>query len=110
MLYFKSSNNEIFAFESKDQMLNFCNSKGCPFMQSIDEQSAISIASPNLSDDKKEEIARSKRDDLLDKSDYTQLSDAPVNAQAWADYRQALRDLPEQSGFPGDITWPIPPE
>lgn len=30
--------------------------------------------------------------------------------QAWADYRQALLDIPEQAGFPHDITWPNKPE
>lgn len=30
--------------------------------------------------------------------------------QAWADYRQALLDVPSQSGFPHDIVWPIKPE
>lgn len=54
--------------------------------------------------------ARSTRDALLKGSDWTQLDDAPVNHQAWADYRQALRDIPEQAGFPADIKWPENPE
>jgi hypothetical protein len=29
--------------------------------------------------------------------------------QAWADYRQALLDVPEQTGFPYEVTWPIKP-
>ena len=29
---------------------------------------------------------------------------------AYADYRQALRDVPQQAGFPGDIDWPAKPE
>ena len=49
---------------------------------------------------------REKRDLLLQASDWTQLVDAPVDREAWADYRQALRDLPEQEGFPGDVVWP----
>ena len=52
---------------------------------------------------------RSERDALLAKSDWTQVADAPVDAEAWAVYRQALRDVPQQSGFPGDIEWPTPP-
>ena len=63
-----------------------------------------------IPDEKLAADARKERDAMLVETDYTQLSDAPVNAQAWANYRQALRDLPEQSGFPGDITWPTPPE
>jgi hypothetical protein len=30
--------------------------------------------------------------------------------QAWADYRQALLDIPQQSGFPRDVVWPTKPE
>jgi len=50
--------------------------------------------------------ARSQRDALLSKSDWTQVSDAPVDQSAWAEYRQALRDVPQQAGFPTEITWP----
>jgi len=50
--------------------------------------------------------ARKERDALLAESDWTQVLDAPVDAEAWVAYRQALRDVPEQSGFPGDIEWP----
>ena len=37
---------------------------------------------------------RNHRDRLLKESDWTQLPDAPVDQQAWATYRQALRDFP----------------
>jgi hypothetical protein len=49
---------------------------------------------------------RNKR--LLD-SDWTQLADAPLDKQAWAVYRQSLRDLPNQSGFPANVSWPQKP-
>jgi hypothetical protein len=56
----------------------------------------------NLTDDNEQNVAdewlierlRLHRNRLLVESDWTQLSDAPVDRQAWADYRQALRDLP----------------
>ena len=53
--------------------------------------------------------ARSKRDKLLAATDWTQVLDAPIDAEtrdAYRAYRQALRDIPEQEGFPGTITWP----
>ena len=53
---------------------------------------------------------RQHRDKLLTKSDWTQLPDAPVDASAWSTYRQALRDVPQQAGFPVDITWPEEPQ
>lgn len=53
---------------------------------------------------------RAERDRLLAESDWTQVADAPVDQAAWATYRQALRDVPEQQGFPHDVIWPVKPE
>lgn len=52
---------------------------------------------------------REQRDQKLKYSDWTQVSDAPVDKAAWATYRQALRDLTKEAGFPWDITWPAQP-
>jgi len=52
---------------------------------------------------------RAERNDKLSASDWTQLADAPVDKQAWADYRQALREVPDQAGFPWNVTWPEQP-
>jgi hypothetical protein len=52
---------------------------------------------------------RAERDRLLAASDWTQVLDAPVDQDAWAAYRQALRDVPQQEGFPTDVAWPIKP-
>lgn len=57
----------------------------------------------------KARIVRSERDSKLTSCDWTQVSDAPVDKQAWALYRQALRDVPTQPGFPWDIQWPVEP-
>ena len=54
--------------------------------------------------------ARAMRNDLLQKTDWTQASDVPqATKTAWTAYRQALRDVPQQSGFPAKITWPVSP-
>jgi hypothetical protein len=53
---------------------------------------------------------REQRNKLIAECDWTQLEDAPVNKQVWANYRQALRDVPEQAGFPWNVTWPTKPE
>ena len=56
--------------------------------------------------------ANSVRDDRnkrLKDSDWTQVSDAPVDKEVWAAYRQALRDIPSQEGFPWEINWPVEP-
>lgn len=55
-------------------------------------------------------LVNTKRLELLAKSDWTQLTDSPVDQQAWAIYRQALRDIPIQQGFPFSISWPSAPE
>jgi hypothetical protein len=53
---------------------------------------------------------RDERNYKIAASDWTQLSDSPVDQEAWAVYRQALRDVPEQAGFPWNVTWPSKPE
>jgi hypothetical protein len=60
--------------------------------------------------EKKSAQARSERDQLLSASDWTQVADAPVDQAAWAVYRQSLRDVPQQAGFPSNVTWPSKPE
>jgi hypothetical protein len=52
---------------------------------------------------------REERDRLLASCDWTQAADVPVDRTAWAAYRQLLRELPLQEGFPWSITWPDAP-
>jgi hypothetical protein len=52
---------------------------------------------------------RTKRNKLLAESDWTQVADAPVDKAAWATYRQALRDITEQDGFPSSVDFPTEP-
>lgn len=64
----------------------------------------------------KEELAqsvRSQRDALIAETDYLILPDYPLSEEDRAfviRYRQALRDVPEQAGFPTEINWPEKPE
>lgn len=53
---------------------------------------------------------RADRNTRLTACDWTQVADAPVDKTAWATYRQALRDVPSQSGFPWNVTWPSEPQ
>ena len=53
-------------------------------------------------------VIRAERNKLLFASDWTQLPDAPVDAAAWATYRQALRDITTQAN-PFAIVWPESP-
>lgn len=52
---------------------------------------------------------RYERNQLLSACDWTQLPDAPADAAAWATYRQALRDISSQAGFPWNVIWPTEP-
>ena len=53
--------------------------------------------------------ARTLRNELLAETDWMALSDSPAITADWATYRQALRDLTGQAGFPDDVTWPTKP-
>ena len=55
------------------------------------------------------EGVRSERDSRLAATDWTALSDITMTAEMTT-YRQALRDVPAQAGFPQEITWPVEAE
>lgn len=59
-------------------------------------------------DTKKALNVRTRRNKLLQETDWLGLSDVTMSTE-WATYRQALRDVPAQSGFPNDVTWPTEP-
>jgi hypothetical protein len=64
----------------------------------------------DLTEEELADRARGKRFYLLRETDYLVFSDTPEASQAWLDYRQALRDIPAQAGFPTNIVWPTQPE
>lgn len=58
------------------------------------------------------EQARSERDSLLAETDYLVMPDYPIDPDLLASvrvYRQALRDITDQAGFPETIEWPVKP-
>lgn len=70
-------------------------------------------AVPELTEEQQKMQVRAQRNSLLTLCDWTQLPDAPLTAeqkQEWAEYRQALRNVPEQAGFPDAVVWPSTPE
>ena len=73
---------------------------------SVADMDAEAIAAK---DTEQAKAIRSQRTDKLKDSDWTQVADAPVDKAAWATYRQALRDITAQSGFPWDTQWPDAP-
>jgi len=63
----------------------------------------------NMEQSVAEANVRSKRDGLLSETDWMALSDVTMSDTITA-YRQALRDIPSQAGFPTNVTWPTKPE
>jgi hypothetical protein len=53
---------------------------------------------------------KAKRNHLLVESDKTQVPDAPFDHEAWREYRQALRELPQNTQDPLKPNWPEPPQ
>ena len=61
-------------------------------------------------DARKAAEVRAERNTKLVATDWTQVGDAPQAIKdIYTTYRQALRDLPAQSGFPNEIIWPVQP-
>ena len=52
---------------------------------------------------------RADRNGRLAATDWTQIADSTADKPAWAAYRQALRDVPSQAGFPQSVSWPQEP-
>ena len=70
-----------------------------------DGELVLKPRTPNLTWD----IIRQKRNSLLSQSDYTQMPDWPGDKKAWAEYRQALRDITNKFTNPNTIIWPETP-
>jgi hypothetical protein len=64
---------------------------------------------PDATNEQKLEQVRSWRNVELKNTDWTQLPDSPVDKDAWATYRQALRDLPESAETADEIEIPVKP-
>jgi hypothetical protein len=80
---------------------------GFAFIVAVADKTAEEIAADVAS---KAAQVRAARDRALANSDWTQVADAPVDSAVWSVYRQSLRDVPSQAGFPWEVTWPTQPE
>lgn len=75
---------------------------------SVSDLDAEGIAAKDAEQGKSVRAARNQK---LAECDWTQGKDIADNVSgAWATYRQALRDVPQQPGFPWDVQWPTQPE
>jgi len=65
-----------------------------------------------LPQDQADANVRSQRDGLLSESDWVVIKSVETEVpeiEAWKTYRQKLRDIPQQPGFPWNVSWPIKP-
>ena len=62
-----------------------------------------------MKDAEQAKSVRAPRTEKLEDCDWTQIADSTADKTAWATYRQALRDITGQAGFPWTITWPETP-
>jgi len=74
-----------------------------------DTAAADEAAYKAMKDAEQAKSVRQARNDKLADCDWTQIADSTADKTAWATYRQALRDITAQAGFPWTITWPDAP-
>lgn len=95
----------VWHFERLDKLKNGVNPNDAAAIEELVEP----VEPVEPSDAELEGLARAHRDALLLASDWTQLPDAGLSEEKkalWVAYRQTLRDVPQQSGFPREIVWP----
>ena len=89
----------------------WCNERGDCSIQQVEGGYQI-VENPKPTNAELAESIRSKRDSLLSETDYYLMPDYPndtKNLEEIKKYRQDLRDITKQSGFPKDVIWPDVP-
>lgn len=108
---------QIFEGEYPPEVAVFCNSRGDCYIEEIEPQNGIlrfqivAVTAPTL--DELASQVRTERDMKITETDYYMMSDYPSNPQNLEElkvYRQALRDVTKQGGFPRDVRWPDIPK
>lgn len=103
---------QIFEGEYPPEAAVWCNSRGDCSIQQVDGKYKI-VENPPVPLEILAENARSERDRRIAETDYYMMSDYPSdpnNIEKMKAYRQALRDITKQEGFPSKFTWPDVPK
>lgn len=103
---------QIFEGEYPPEAAVWCNTRGGCSIQQVDGKYQI-VENPPVSLEILAENARSARDRRIAETDYYMMPDYPSdpnNIEEMKVYRQALRDIPKQEGFPSKFTWPDVPK
>lgn len=93
------------------KLAEWCNKNNAMIVDQGDYYEAVTIPEPTVQE--LASMVRSQRDAKLSDTDYLVVPDYPISPEdleAVKGYRQALRDIPEQSGFPKNVQWPVEPK
>lgn len=109
---------QIFEGEYPPEAAVFCNESRKAYIKEIEStpegvRRFQIVENPPVSLEILAENARSERDRKITETDYYMMPDYPSdpnNVVEMKAYRQALRDIPEQSGFPKNVQWPVEPQ
>ena len=99
-----SNGNWVQAWVEREMFTEYTDEEG-----NVQTVSAQQTAYTTRKNNEKAAVERATRDNLLKETDHFALSDVTMT-DAMRTYRQALRDVPQQSEFPNTITWPTKPE
>ena len=99
-----ANGNWVYAWTERDMFQEYTDDDDN--VVTVQDQIDAKVAADNAA---LEATERATRDDLLKATDHYGLSDVSMT-EAMTAYRQALRDVPQQAGFPQTITWPTKPE
>tara|TARA_R100001509_G_C4858661_1_gene212601 strand:- start:520 stop:1020 length:501 start_codon:yes stop_codon:yes gene_type:complete len=99
-----SNGNWVQAWVEREMFTEYTDEEG-----NVQTVSAQQTAYTTRKNNEKAAIERNTRNTLLKETDHFALSDVTMT-DAMKTYRQALRDVPQQSEFPNTITWPTKPE
>lgn len=103
---------KVFEGEYPPEAAVWCNTRGDCSIQQVDGKYQI-VENPPVSLEILAENARSERNRRLAETDYYMMPDYPSdpnNIEEMKAYRQSLRDIPKQEGFPFKFTWPDVPK
>lgn len=102
--------NKPYTNKQRADLAVYCNKNGLVIEDKGEYLEAVNLPEPTQ--EEKETLIRGERTLKLRKTDWTVLPDSPLSdnmKSKYIEYRQALRDIPEQVGFPDTVKWPEEP-
>lgn len=93
------------------ELADWCNKNNAMIVDQGDYYEAVPVPEPTVQE--MASMVRSKRNAKLSATDYLVAPGYPISPEdieAVKVYRQALRDIPEQLGFPKNVQWPVEPQ